>query len=86
MAAQSYNITVFGQSFTVTSEKSEYDVRAVAAYVDEKMWERARVTRTIAPLRVAIMAALGIAEELLEQQQIADSSGSSAPTEKRPVH
>lgn len=68
MTAQSYDIDVFGQSFKVTSEKSEQDVRTVAAYVDQKMRERARSSKTIMPLRIAIMAALEIAEALLEQQ------------------
>jgi cell division protein ZapA (FtsZ GTPase activity inhibitor) len=67
MGAQQYAITVFGQSFHITSEKSEDEVRTVAAYVDRKMRERARESRTIMPLRVAIMTALGIAEELLEK-------------------
>ena len=59
MPAQHYDIQVFGQSFHVTSEKSEAHVRTIAAYVEEKMRERARATRTLMPLRVAIMAALG---------------------------
>lgn len=67
MAAQQYPIEVFGQSFTVTSEKSEQHVKMVAAYVDRKMRERARTSKTIMPLRVAIMTALDIAEEVFEQ-------------------
>ena len=68
MTAQSCDIEVFGQSFKVTSEKSEQHVRTVATYVDLKMRERARVNKTIMPLRVAIMAALDIAEEVFERQ------------------
>lgn len=66
MSAQHYEIHVFGQAFHVTSEKSEDQVRTVAAYVDGKMRERARVSKTLMPLRVAIMTALGIAEELFD--------------------
>ena len=65
MGTQQYAIEVFGQAFHVTSEKSENDVRTIAAYVDHKMREQARKSKTIRPLRVAIMTALGIAEELL---------------------
>ena len=75
MAANYYDIEVFGQSFRVTSEKSENHVKMVAAYVDQKMRERARASKTIMPLRVAIMAALDIAEEVFERQ----------PTDDRPV-
>jgi cell division protein ZapA len=67
VAAQQYPIEVFGQSFNVTSEKSEQHVQMVAAYVDQKMRERARRSKTLMPLRVAIMAALDIAEEVFEQ-------------------
>jgi len=67
MSTQQYAIEVFGQAFHVTSEKSEDDVRTVAAYVDRKMREQARKSKTIRPLRVAIMTALGIAEELFEK-------------------
>ena len=69
MATQYYDIDVFGQSFKVASDKREQDVRTVAAYVDQKMRERARASRTIIPLRIAIMAALEIAEALFEQRQ-----------------
>jgi cell division protein ZapA len=67
MSAQQYAIEVFGQSFQVTSEKSEDYVRTLAAYVDRKMREQARKSKTIMPLRIAIMTALGIAEELFEK-------------------
>jgi cell division protein ZapA len=69
VAANYYDIEVFGQSFTVTSEKSEQHVKMVAAYVDQKMRERARASKTLAPLRIAIMAALDIAEEVFEQSE-----------------
>jgi cell division protein ZapA len=68
VAAQQYPIEVFGQSFTVTSEQSEQHVQRVAAYVDQKMRDRARTSRMLMPLRVAIMAALDIAEEVFEQR------------------
>ena len=67
MAARQYDLHVFGQSFQVTSEKSEAAVRTIAAYVDRKMRERATVSKTIIPVRVAIMTALGIAEEPFDQ-------------------
>ena len=67
VAAQHYPIEVFGQSFTVTSEQSEEHVQMVAAYVDRKMRERARMSKMIMPLRVAIMAAIDIAEEVFKQ-------------------
>jgi cell division protein ZapA len=69
VTAQSYDIEVFGQSFKLSSEKSEQHVRTVAAYVDQKMRERASASKTLRPLRVAIMAALDIADEVFEQSE-----------------
>ena len=39
----------------------------IAAYVDRKMQERATVSKTIMPVRVAIMTALEVAEALFDQ-------------------
>lgn len=66
MSTYSYNIEVFGQSFTIASDKSEQDVQAIAASVDKRMRERARASKTIMPLRIAIMTALEIAEECFD--------------------
>ena len=67
MSVPHYHIEVFGQSFAVTSAKGETYMRTLAAYVDHKMKERAHASKTPIPLRVAIMAALEIADELFEQ-------------------
>lgn len=67
--ADYYAIEVFGQSFCVRSEKSEQEVRTIAAYVDQQMREHAKARKTNTPLRITIMAALEIAEELFAQRQ-----------------
>lgn len=56
-------VEIFGQPFTLTSDDEEEDVREVAAYVDQKMQQVATTTKTVATLRVAILAALNIADE-----------------------
>jgi cell division protein ZapA (FtsZ GTPase activity inhibitor) len=56
-------VEIYGQTFTVTSEYEEAYVRSLAAYVDRAMRQAGENSKTIVPLRVAIMAALGIAEE-----------------------
>ena len=70
MAGHSYDITVFGQSFKITSEKSENDVKVVAAYVDSKMREQAKATKTIAPLRVAIMMRWELRKRCLRSEHL----------------
>jgi cell division protein ZapA (FtsZ GTPase activity inhibitor) len=56
-------VEVFGQRFALRSEKSAEDVRQIAAYVDHQLQQVAAQARTPVQLRVAIMAALTIADE-----------------------
>jgi cell division protein ZapA (FtsZ GTPase activity inhibitor) len=62
-AQQPIEVEVFGQRFTLRSEKSEEDVRQIAAYVDQQLQQVAEQARTAVLLRVALMAALTIADE-----------------------
>jgi len=56
-------VEIFGQTFTVTTEDDEQYVRVLASYVDQWMRQVEESTKTPVPLRVAIMAALSIADE-----------------------
>jgi len=56
-------VEIFGQTFTVTSEDEEKYVRALVSYVEQQMRQIGESTKATVPLRVAIMAALGIADE-----------------------
>ena len=56
-------VEIFGQTFTVTTEDDEQYVRVLASYVDQWMRQVEESTTTPVPLRVAIMAALSIADE-----------------------
>jgi cell division protein ZapA len=56
-------VEVFGQRFVLRSEKSEEEVRQIAAYVDRHIQRAAEQAKTAVLLRVAIMAALTIADE-----------------------
>jgi cell division protein ZapA len=56
-------VEIFGQRFTVASEDEEDYVKKIATYVDQKMRYIAETTKTAVPLRVAIMAAMSIADE-----------------------
>ncbi len=56
-------VEIFGQTFILTSDDEKGYVREVAAYVDRKMQQIAATTKTVATLRVAILAAINIADE-----------------------
>lgn len=56
-------VNVFGQSYTVRSD-DEPGVQRAAAALDQRMQEIARRTRTISPIRIAVLAALYFAYEI----------------------
>jgi cell division protein ZapA (FtsZ GTPase activity inhibitor) len=60
---QPIEVAIFGQTFTLRSEKSAAEMKRIAAYVDQRMCEVAEQSRTAIQVRVAIMAALTIADE-----------------------
>ena len=57
-------VQIFGQIYTIRGELDERYVQKLAAYVDEKMSAIADVTATIDTQKVAVLAALPIADEL----------------------
>lgn len=59
-------VEIFNRTFTVTSEDDEHYVRELASYVDQRMRQIEGSTRTAVSLRVAIMAALSIADEYFQ--------------------
>ena len=66
---RSIEIKVFGQTYTVKSDAEEDHVQAVAQYVNEKMDEVLKKTRSVSTLNVAILTALNIADDLLKERE-----------------
>ena len=62
-AHQSIEVEVLGQRFTLRSEKSEEDVRQIAAYVNHQLQKVMVEQAGASVLRMALMAALTIADE-----------------------
>jgi cell division protein ZapA len=59
-------VEIYDQSYNVSAGDSEEYVRELAAYVDSKMREVAEATRTVDSLRVAVLAALNVADEFFQ--------------------
>jgi cell division protein ZapA len=57
-------VQIFGQTYTIHGELDAAYVQKLAAYVDEKMSAIADATSTIDTVKVAVLAALSIADEL----------------------
>jgi cell division protein ZapA len=59
-------VTIFGHSYRLRSDGSGERLRELAALVDGKMREVAETTGTADSLKVAIMAALNVADDYLQ--------------------
>ncbi len=62
-------IKVFGQAYTVKTDAEEGHIQEVARYVNEKMDEVLKKTRSVSTLNVAILTALNIADDLLKEKE-----------------
>jgi cell division protein ZapA len=57
-------VQILGQTYSIQAGLDEAYVRKLAAYVDEKMQAVAEMTATVDTHKVAVLAALAIADEL----------------------
>ena len=62
-------VEIFGQSYAIRGELDENYVHKLARYVDEKMHAIAAATGTVDTQKVAVLAALAIADELHSMQK-----------------
>ena len=80
--SQSYKVEIYNQTYSLRSDHDQDYIHELAEYVDKRMNEIARATMTVDSLRVAILAALQIADELYQarrdmretEEEIADRS------------
>jgi len=68
MAGQA-KVQIFGQSYVIRGELEESYVQQLAAYVDQKMHAIASATSTVDTQKLAVLAALAIADELHSAQK-----------------
>lgn len=62
-------VQILGQTYTIHGELDPAYVQKLAAYVDSKMQAIADATKTIDTQKVAVLAALSIADELHTNQR-----------------
>jgi cell division protein ZapA len=80
--SQSYKVVIYNQTYSLRSDHDPNYIQDLAEYVDKRMNEIARATMTVDSLRVAILAALQLTDELfqarkdlkLTEEEIADRS------------
>jgi cell division protein ZapA len=62
-------VQIFGQTYTIHGDLDAAYVQKLAAYVDQKMSAIADATATIDTVKVAVLAALAMADELHTMQR-----------------
>jgi len=62
--AKPIKVQIFDQPYSIGGDLDEKYVHQLAAYVDTKMREVAEATRMVDTQRIAVLAALAIADEL----------------------
>jgi len=65
---RSVRVEIYGQTYSIRTDGSRERMLALADLVDQRMKDIARGTSTVDSLKVAILAALHIAEELQESR------------------
>ncbi|MGC2237891.1 MAG: cell division protein ZapA [Pyrinomonadaceae bacterium] len=83
-AAQSIRVEIYNQTYNIRSDGDNEYIMRLAEYVDGKMREISSGTLTVDSLKVAILAALHIADEfhqLKHQQEQSDSMLASRSAE-----
>jgi cell division protein ZapA len=66
-------VQIHGQQYAVRSDLDPQYVGELAAYVDEKMRLASREVATVDPVRVSVVAALNIADELFRARSARQS-------------
>lgn len=66
-------IEIYGQSYSVHADENEEYLKELASYVDTRMRKVAAATHTVDSVRVAVLAALNIADELHTIQRRQDA-------------
>ena len=69
---QSHRVVIYNQAYNLRSDHDTQYIQELAEYVDARMNEIARATMTVDSLRVAILAALQVADELFQARKDKD--------------
>jgi cell division protein ZapA len=68
MAPGQIRVNIFGSEYTLRADSENNYVEEIAEYIDEKMREIDRTQTLKSTTRVAILAALNVADELFQER------------------
>jgi len=69
MSEQTIRVEIYNQTYSIRSDGDNEYIHELAEYVDRKMREISSGTMTVDSLKVAILAALHIADEFFQLKQ-----------------
>ncbi|RKZ11858.1 cell division protein ZapA [bacterium] len=69
MEQKSTTVRIHGQDYTIRADRDDEYVKTIARYVDDRMQDIARDAGQVTSLRVAILSALNIADELFQERE-----------------
>ena len=72
----SIDVKIFGSHYTFDGDDTEH-IRKLADYVDRKMYETAKSIRNVTTSKVAVLAAMNLADELLTLRASQEDSASA---------
>lgn len=68
LQANNLKVQIFGAEYSIKGETDVEYMQKIAGYIDQKMHEVQKNTTTKSALKVAVLAALNIADELFREQ------------------
>lgn len=74
MASEQVTLRVYGEAYTLRTEEDPAYVEEVAGYVDARMREVAASGKVVVTARIAVLAAMHIADELLRLRREVERS------------
>ncbi len=80
-------VRIYGQDYTIAGDRDEETIKAIAAYVDEKMREIGRNFATNAQGSLAVLAAINVADAYFSaKEEIAELTAAKEQMEKDAKH
>jgi cell division protein ZapA len=73
--SQSHKVVIYNQTYSLRSSHDSDYIQELAEHVNKRMNEIARATMTVDSLRVAILAAIQIADELFQSRSVMKETG-----------
>lgn len=74
MSSSHVSVKIYGEAYPLKAGGDEAYVTEVARYVDEKMHEVAASAKVVSTTKIAVLAALNIADELFRLRREGDAS------------